>query len=69
MKFCHLSISLTNSPENTAGDENKIRWIIEVNDLYKQHSKKFQSVSCFSKCGHHMYILYWYSVPSWLMIL
>jgi hypothetical protein len=24
-------------PENKTGDENKIRWIMEVNDLYKQH--------------------------------
>lgn len=25
------------STENTIGDKNRIRWIIEVNDLYKQH--------------------------------
>ncbi len=37
MKFCHLSLSLATSPENTTGDKNKIRWIIEVNDLYKIH--------------------------------
>jgi len=28
---------LATSTENTIGDKNKIRWIIEVNDLYKQH--------------------------------
>ena len=28
---------MVTSPENTTGDENKIRWIMEVNDLYKQH--------------------------------
>jgi len=28
---------LATSTENTMGDKNKIRWIIEVNDLYKQH--------------------------------
>jgi hypothetical protein len=28
---------LVTSLENTTGDENKIRWIMEVNDLYKQH--------------------------------
>ena len=37
MNFSHLSISLVTSPETTSGEENKIRWIIEVNDLYKQH--------------------------------
>lgn len=25
------------STEDTIGDKNKTRWIIEVNDLYKQH--------------------------------
>lgn len=28
---------MVTSHENTTGDENKIRWIMEVNDLYKQH--------------------------------
>ena len=37
MKFFNSSISLVTSPENTTPDENKIRWIIEVNDLYKQN--------------------------------
>ncbi len=37
MKFCHILISLVFSPENTTGDKNKIRRIIEVNDLNKQH--------------------------------
>jgi len=37
MKFFNSSISLATSPENTTPDENKIRWIIEVNDLYKQN--------------------------------
>ena len=30
-------ILLTPSTENSIGDKNKIRWTIEVNDLYKQH--------------------------------
>lgn len=30
-------ILLTPSTENNIGDKNKIRWTIEVNDLYKQH--------------------------------
>ena len=38
MKFSHLTISLVISQESTSGEEvNKIRWIIEVNDLYKQN--------------------------------
>ena len=37
MKFFNSSLSLATSPENTTPDENKIRWIIEVNDLYKQN--------------------------------
>ncbi|MDN5847532.1 MAG: hypothetical protein L0H53_14805 [Candidatus Nitrosocosmicus sp.] len=37
MKFYQALISLVTSPGNTTGDENKIRRIIEVNDLYKQH--------------------------------
>ena len=37
MKFSHLTISFVISQENTSGEENKIRWIIEVNDLYKLH--------------------------------
>jgi hypothetical protein len=28
---------LTPSTENSIEDKNKIHWIIEVNDLYKQH--------------------------------
>ena len=35
MKFSHLTISLVISQESTSGEENKIRWIIKVNDLYK----------------------------------
>ena len=34
MSRCNIIVT---SPENTTGDENKIRWIMEVNDLYKQH--------------------------------
>ena len=30
---------LTAPTENSIGDKNKTRWIIEVNDLYKQHNK------------------------------
>ena len=37
MKFSHLTISFVISQESTSGEENKIRWIIEVNDLYKLH--------------------------------
>ena len=38
MKFSHLTISLVISQESTSGEEvNKIRWIIEVNDLDKLH--------------------------------
>ena len=37
MKFYQSIISLESSPENMTGDENKIRWFIEVIDLYKQH--------------------------------
>ncbi len=43
VKIIHINVVLSRfnimvtSPENTTGDENKIRWIMEVNDLYKQH--------------------------------
>ena len=46
MKFFNSSISLVTSPENTTPDENKIRWIIEVNDLCKQNKgdNRYESV-------------------------
>ncbi len=48
MKFCNVLISLAASTENTIGDKNKIRWIIEVNDLYKQHKGEARYEDQFS---------------------
>jgi hypothetical protein len=48
MKFCQILLSLSASIENNIKDENKIRWIIEVNDLYKQHKGEAQYENQYS---------------------